>query len=229
MVEDLTLVDRDVVIDGNRLILPFDSHAEALAALNEARRMVHVGWAVMDDADIPCVYDDEAHAREDASGVPGARVARLWAQVQVPAVGASTGPSARSEAVETARRSWNAAVKAWSRDDVSDPMATMKLGEELMYAATDLICAQEDEIDRTKDDTARLDFLDAANRRLNAHYGTNYRWRLIMNPNVNRLMVGHIEVDLNDAQGGKDALPSCRAAIDERRGQIARAGTAGEA
>lgn len=229
MVEDFPLLDRDVVVDGNRLILPFASHAEALAALNAARRMVHVGWATLDDGDIACVYDDEACARECAAGVPGSRVARVWAQVEAPAVRASTAPASRSDAVEMARRSWNAAVKAWSRDDVSDPMATMKLGEQLLYAATDLICAQEDEIDRTKDDTARLDFLDAANRRLNAHCGTNYRWRLIMNHNVNRLMIGHMEIDLNDAEGGKDALPSCRAAIEERRGQIARAGTAGEA
>lgn len=46
--------------------------------------------------------------------------------------------------VETKRRAWEAATRAWSRDPVNDPVHTMKLGEAMMYAATDLICALED-------------------------------------------------------------------------------------
>lgn len=61
-------------------------------------------------------------------------------------------------------------------------------------------------------DTARLDFPDEANRRLNAKYGTTYRWTLIMNHNVNRLMLGAGKVDLSDIEA--NGLPSCRDAID---------------
>ncbi len=63
-------------------------------------------------------------------------------------------------------------------------------------------------------DTARLDFLDRCNARLNAKYGTNYHWKLILNHNVSRLMLGHLEVDLNDAEAR--GLPSCRDAIDAK-------------
>ena len=63
-------------------------------------------------------------------------------------------------------------------------------------------------------DTARLDFLDQCNGRLNAKFGTNYHWKLILNHNVSRLMLGHLEVDLNDAEAR--GLPSCRDAIDEK-------------
>lgn len=78
-------------------------------------------------------------------------------------------------------------------------------------------------------DKARLDFLDEANARLNAKYGTTYAWRLIMNHNVNRLMINHMAVDLNDAE--PNGLRSCRAAIDERMREIisARAALTGEA
>jgi hypothetical protein len=66
-------------------------------------------------------------------------------------------------------------------------------------------------------DKARLDFLDECNTRLNAKYGTEYGWRLILNHNVNRLMLGpRMDVDLHDSEGGNKKLRSCRAAIDER-------------
>lgn len=67
-------------------------------------------------------------------------------------------------------------------------------------------------------DTARLDFLDRMNATLNAHYGTNYRWKLVLSHNITRLMVGKHwggyvgDVDLNDAN--HDGLSSCRDAID---------------
>lgn len=61
-------------------------------------------------------------------------------------------------------------------------------------------------------DKRRLDFLDQCNARLNERSGTVYRWELILNHNVNRLMLGHMEVDLNDAAA--KGLPSCRDALD---------------
>lgn len=75
------------------------------------------------------------------------------------------------------------------------------------------------EILELRKDKARLDYLDEANKRLNAHYGTSYQWKLIMNHNVNRLMLGHMDVDLNDADA--NGLPSCRDAIDKARNRFA--------
>lgn len=71
---------------------------------------------------------------------------------------------------------------------------------------------------KAPDDTKRLDFLDSMNRALNARYGTSYRWTLILNHNVNRLMLGHLKVDLNDAAAC--GLPSCRDAIDAEMRRI---------
>lgn len=70
-------------------------------------------------------------------------------------------------------------------------------------------------------DKRRLDFLDEANIRLNAKYGTTYRWRLVMNHNVNRLMLGDMDVDLQDSE--PHALRSCRLAIDEKMRETGRA------
>jgi hypothetical protein len=41
---------------------------------------------------------------------------------------------------------WEAAVRAWSRCDHSDAIEAMKLGEAMMYAATDFLCAKDDVI-----------------------------------------------------------------------------------
>lgn len=49
--------------------------------------------------------------------------------------------------VNSARSAWNRAVTTWSRDDCADAVATMKKGEAMMYAATDLQCAQGDLVD----------------------------------------------------------------------------------
>ena len=78
------------------------------------------------------------------------------------------------------------------------------------------------EMEEALEDKARLDFLDECNARLNAHYGTTYRWQMVMSHNVTRLMLGHMVVDLNDADGSNRALPSCRGAIDAAR--LARQG-----
>jgi|HubBroStandDraft_1064217.scaffolds.fasta_scaffold27520_7 hypothetical protein len=74
-------------------------------------------------------------------------------------------------------------------------------------------------------DKARLDFLDECNRRLNSQSGSKYGWRLILNHNVNRLMSGHLSIDLHDSEGGSHKLSSCRAAIDERMSDLRRAST----
>ncbi len=74
----------------------------------------------------------------------------------------------------------------------------------------------ESQIAELRKDRERLDFLDQCNKRLNARYGTDYGWQLILNHNVNRLMLGNqMNVDLHDSHGGKGKLPSCRAAIDK--------------
>ena len=50
-------------------------------------------------------------------------------------------------------------------------------------------------------DRDRLNFLDELNASLNAHYGTKYRWEMVINHNVNRLMFNlPYGVDLNDAK-----------------------------
>ncbi len=74
-------------------------------------------------------------------------------------------------------------------------------------------------VEDLKKDKQRLDYLDQANARLNAQYKTDYRWELIMNHNVNRLMLPGLSVDLNDARA--NGLPSCRDAIDQRMQQSA--------
>ncbi|MBD8909684.1 hypothetical protein [Methylorubrum zatmanii] len=77
-----------------------------------------------------------------------------------------------------------------------------------------------------REDAARLDFLDGCNARLNASYGTHYGWKLVLNHNVNRLLLGDMKVDLHDSEGGNEKLPSCRLAIDEARKRTALARTA---
>lgn len=66
-------------------------------------------------------------------------------------------------------------------------------------------------------DKKRLDFLDHLNERLNSHYGSSYRWALIINHNVNRLMRddNRMSIDLHDSAA--NGFLSCRHAIDEHR------------
>lgn len=45
--------------------------------------------------------------------------------------------------VTEARRAWEAACRAWSQDTLDQIEETMRLGEVMMFAATDLICALE--------------------------------------------------------------------------------------
>lgn len=66
-----------------------------------------------------------------------------------------------------------------------------------------------------REDSARLDFLDRLNAALNKRTNTTYRWQLIFNHNITRLMLGGLLVDLNDVK--HNGLASCRDAIDAKR------------
>ncbi|HBO1747693.1 TPA: hypothetical protein ACRXYB_005820 [Pseudomonas aeruginosa] len=68
------------------------------------------------------------------------------------------------------------------------------------------------EVAELRKDKARLDRLDQLNVALNAKYGTTYQWQVIVNHNINRLMLGHLQIDLNDSAAF--GLPSCRDALD---------------
>lgn len=101
------------------------------------------------------------------------------------------------------------------------------LGPHLSATALAAAEAKADAVDRRvgelEVDKARLDFLDRCNTALNEHYGTAYRWRLVLNHNVNRLMLGNGDVDLHDSDGSNTALPSCREAIDAQMRERAAA------
>lgn len=71
-------------------------------------------------------------------------------------------------------------------------------------------------------DTARLDFLEAAHRALNAGNST-YEWELIINENVVRAVAGNCfpsnqlpGIDLHDQACGHRVVPTCRQAIDAK-------------
>lgn len=70
-------------------------------------------------------------------------------------------------------------------------------------------------------DAERLDWLDSMNAALNERNGTVYGWRLILSPNIVRLLAEHHaegrkgNIDLNDANARMPT--SCRAAIDAAR------------
>ncbi|MFU2648719.1 hypothetical protein [Pseudomonas aeruginosa] len=72
--------------------------------------------------------------------------------------------------------------------------------------------AARKEVAELRMDKARLDRLDQLNVALNAKYGTTYQWQVIVNHNINRLMLGHLQIDLNDSAAF--GLPSCRDALD---------------
>lgn len=45
--------------------------------------------------------------------------------------------------LKEARKAWDDACKAWSQDNLDQIEETMRLGEVMMFAATDLICEME--------------------------------------------------------------------------------------
>ncbi len=67
------------------------------------------------------------------------------------------------------------------------------------------------------DDKKRLDFLDHLNGRLNDHYKTTYRWKFIINHNVNRVMLTDHRRSLDLYDSDPHGYSSCRHAIDEHR------------
>ena len=52
------------------------------------------------------------------------------------------------QSIEFARKAWDDACKAWSQYNLDQIEETMRLGEVMMFAATDLVCALEDVIAR---------------------------------------------------------------------------------
>ena len=72
-------------------------------------------------------------------------------------------------------------------------------------------------------DAKRLDWLDSMNLKLNAHYGTTYKWKLILSPNVIRIASGKAgngyvaDIDLQDSF--PKGFDSVRKAIDRAREQ----------
>ena len=102
---------------------------------------------------------------------------------------------------------------------ITERLQLLARGDNLDLA--DIVCADAiAEIERLTADAARLDFLDQCNARLNAGFGTTYRWKLILNHNVNRLFIGDgLDVDLADMHA--NGLKSCRGAIDAEMKRIA--------
>lgn len=62
-------------------------------------------------------------------------------------------------------------ARQWSRDDASDNIQMMKKGEAMLYAAIDLICALEAEVERVREagsEKAKADQLFAIARQMTA-------------------------------------------------------------
>ncbi|MCY1277445.1 hypothetical protein D9M70_261400 [compost metagenome] len=104
-------------------------------------------------------------------------------------------------------------VNTWQYDCQDDAVL---LARYYATAVPTTVLALLAEIRQLRADKARLDFLDRMNAALNARYGTTYRWKLILNHNVTRLVLGDLEVDLCDHE--PNGLPSCRDAIDAALG-----------
>ena len=103
-----------------------------------------------------------------------------------------------------------------------EPYDTMQAASDYIRELEARLAAAEAD---AEDDAERLDWLDRMNSALNSHYGTNYRWKLIMSPNVVRLYAGRGEsgyvgaLDLCDSNSGRGAKSSVREAIDKARGE----------
>jgi hypothetical protein len=85
--------------------------------------------------------------------------------------------------------------------------------EGLVREKRERIAELEAEVAELRRDKARLVWLEAHHRALNATYGPWYHWSIIRSHNVTRLMLGDVNtLDVNDAdpRGG----PDIRAALD---------------
>lgn len=93
-------------------------------------------------------------------------------------------------------------------------------GEFVKLAELPDYSALQSEVEALRKDAERLDWLDRMNAALNERNGTTYNWRLILSPNIVRLMAGihhngYVgDIDLNDANSGRESHRSVRAAID---------------
>ncbi|MBA1156889.1 hypothetical protein [Microvirga mediterraneensis] len=95
---------------------------------------------------------------------------------------------------------------------MSDIVKRLRQWDENSQFGKALLVEAAGEIERLRKDAARLDFLDGLNARLNTAWGTTYKWELVINHNVNRLLLSDMKVDLNDMAA--NGLKSCRDAID---------------
>ena len=69
-------------------------------------------------------------------------------------------------------------------------------------------------LEQSMQDTCRLNFLDWLNENLNNRHGTEYKWEMVINDNVNRLYAKNIHsIDLSDSCA--IGVKSCRDAIDK--------------
>lgn len=98
-------------------------------------------------------------------------------------------------------------------DDLVSASTVAALQARVEGLEAQLLAAQED--------SERLNWLDRMNFNLNKHYKTAYHWKVILSPNVVRLMVRSpafdemASIDLHDSH--HDGVDSCRAAIDAAR------------
>ena len=103
--------------------------------------------------------------------------------------------------------------------DLMVPLSALTAQAAALEAAEREAATLKARIAELEADTSRLDFLDDLNARLNAASGTVYRWEMVINHNVNRLMMNFPRgVDLNDAKA--HGFPSCREAIDREMCRI---------
>lgn len=183
------------------------------------------------------------HAEGPRSTTSAQSAIAAWNRRAASALPAAPVAPTRAEVLEEAAKLCDAIeVERWSvykgtppnerrPDRGSDLVQGMSIGagrcaEAIRAAAPAGAAPAEDALEQREatSDTKRLDWLDARNRALNAHYGTVYGWKVVLSPNVTRLMTerppiaGFIaDVDVHDsATRGHDSV---RAALDEAMAQ----------
>ncbi|SOE85639.1 hypothetical protein SAMN05446935_6112 [Burkholderia sp. YR290] len=125
-------------------------------------------------------------------------------------IAASGAEPDREDWLDEVRRTIRVYAHACCCDKANVSTAAAEL-ERLLAAPVDSAMAK---------DAERLDWLDRMNAALNRHYGTTYQWKVILSPNITRLMTGRQwagfvgDIDLNDAQCGTGSFQNVRQAID---------------
>lgn len=108
-------------------------------------------------------------------------------------------------------RDWSE-LKKWAENLQNCP-ETYDMPAEVVRLVMDDLLALIAENEQLQKDKSRLDWFDGMNKALNAHYGTEYRWKVVVNHNVNRIYLNSLRIiDMNDQDC--HGLPSCRDAID---------------